>query len=542
MDAKSNLFAGRERQELRAPLRPKAHRKDKADLLLYNARVISLDARHPRAEAIAVREGRIYAVGTSREIRPLLGRRTEVLDCHGRAVVPGFIDSHAHLLGIAGRLLGVDCSPQAARSIADIQRALRQHAQELPPGTWIRAGDYDEFYLTEKRHLNRWDLDAACPHHPTRLWHRSRHACVLNSLALALAGISPETPDPPGGHVERDAATGEPTGLLYGMGEFLSRQVIPPLADDELKRGVRRACQQYLSWGVTSLHDATASNDLAQWRLFNELKEGGEWLLRVYMMMGYESLAKLQEEGLHPGYGDDQLRLGAIKLMLGEAAGVLHPSQEELNEQVWQAHRRGYQVAIHAVEASHIVAAVEALERALERQPAPGHRHRIEHCSLCPPSLIERLAQAGIAVATQPSFIYYSGERYLAEVEAPLIDWLYPARSLLEKGLTVAASSDGPVAPPNPLVGIYAAVTRRTRSGQVVGAAQSISPAQALGMYTVAGAALSFEEQTKGSITPGKRADLAVLDGDPLAVLPEEIKDITVATTIVGGRVVWPAA
>lgn len=522
--------------------RPKSRLKDKADLLLYNARVITLEADRPLAEAIGIGEGRIYAVGTNREIRSLLGRRTQVLDCQGRAVVPGFIDAHAHLLAIAGRLLGVDCSPQAVRSIADIQRALRQRAQGLSPGTWVRAGDYDEFYLAEKRHPDRWDLDAACPHHPVRLWHRSRHACVLNSLALAMAGISPETPDPPGGHIERDAATGEPTGLLYGLGESLSRQVIPPLAGDELKQGIRRACQQYLSWGVTSLHDATASNDLAQWRLFNELKERGELPLRVCMMMGYESLAKLQEDGLHPGCGDDRLRLGAIKIMLGEAGGALHPPQEALNEQAWQAHQRGYQVAIHGVEVSHIAAAAEALERALERRPAPGHRHRIEHCSLCPPFLAERLAQAGIAVATQPSFIYYSGERYLAEVEGPLIDWLYPARSLLEKGLTVAASSDGPVAPPNPLVGIYAAVTRRARGGQVVGAAQRISPAQALGLYTVAGALLSFEEQTKGTITPGKRADLAVLDGDPLAVLPEEIEGITAATTIVGGRVVSPAA
>jgi len=509
-----------------------------ANLVLYNANILTCDPHRPTAELAAAEAGEIVWVGSNTDLDLFRGQK-KLINCEGKTVIPGFNDAHTHVMAYASKLLGIDCSPASVASVADIQSRIGQQAERVPQGTWLRANGYNEFYLAERRHPTRHDLDLAAPHHPVKLTHRSMHACVLNSMALSLAGISIETPDPPGGLIDRDLETGEPSGLLFGMNSYINEQVIPPLSEEELRQGVKLANQSFLSSGITSIQDATVTNGFKQWQTFLKLKEGGELVPRICMMFGLHALADLKDKGLRPGYGDSGLRLGAVKITLDETRGRLNPPQEELNEGVLTAHQAGFQVAIHAVEEGTVEAAAIALEYCLNRSPKADHRHRVEHCSVCPPPLLQRLRDVDAVVVTQPAFIYFSGERYLEEVPNTQLPWLYRTRSFLENGLRPAGSSDCPVVPPDPLVGLYAAVTRKAESGQVLSPEEAISPEEALRIYTLGGAYASFEERLKGSIEIGKLADLVVLSADPTKVAPEEIKEIQVEKTIIGGEVVW---
>ncbi len=509
-----------------------------ADLVLYNANILTMNPRRPRAGLVAAKDGEIVWVGTSDDLELFKGR-SKLINCEGETVIPGFNDAHIHIMAYASNLLSVDCSPSSVASVSDIQEKIRQQAERTPRGTWIKGTGYNEFYLAEHRHPNRHDLDRAAPCHPVRLSHRSLHACVLNSRGLALAGITVETPDPPGGLIDRELDTGEPSGLLFGMNSYINEQVIPHPSEKEVRRGVKLANRSLLSSGITSVQDATVRNGFEQWRTFLRLKESGELAPRVSMMFGLHALADFAERGLYFGYEDTTLRLGAVKFTPDETRGQLNPSQEELNEAVLRAHQAGFQVAIHAIEESTVHAAATALEDCLRRSGKGNPRHRVEHCSVCPPPLLRRLKAVKALVVTQPAFIYYSGERYLSDVADTQLSWLYRTRSFLKNGLKPAASSDCPVVPCNPLVGMYAAVTRKAESGQTLSPEEAISAEQALRMYTLAGAYASFEEQLKGSVEVGKMADLVVLSADPTAVSPEELKGIRVEKTIIGGEVVW---
>jgi len=510
-----------------------------ADLILKNADVVTIDPIQPSASMVAVKGDRILMIGDEGEAEGLRGVRTRVIDCGGNCVVPGFNDAHCHVFSLVRKLLGVDVSPAAVRSIAEIKKLIREKAQNTPSGRWLSGTGYNEFYLTEKRHPWRGELDEAAPHHPVVLVHRSLHACVLNSLALSLAGINRETEEPPGCLIERDPATGEPNGVLFEMLAYLRKQVMPPLAGAEIENGIQLANRHYLSLGITSLQEATVTNDLAQWTVFQGIKEKGVLKSRLTMMFGSGALPQFQEAGLSRGSGDSQLRLGAVKIVISQATGSIEPAPRDLNEMVLRAQRGGFPVAIHAVEESSVAAAVTALEYARRQTPDGDRRHRIEHCSECTARLAERLKALHAVVVTQPPFIYYSGERYLATVPAPQRYYLYPLRSLMDSGLVVAGSSDSPVVPENPLVGICAAITRRAESGEAVLPGERIAAAQALAMYTTGAAYADFQEEDKGKLAPGMLADLVVLSGNPLKVPPEMVKDLRVAMTVIGGKVVW---
>jgi len=508
------------------------------DLILYNAKVITMQPEQPTAELVAINSNKILDIGSNENLGYFKGTRTELIDCQGKTVIPGFNDAHCHPRGFAASMLGIDCRPPLVGSIDEIKALIRKQAAQTPKGRWIRAMNYNEYYLSEKRHPNRWDLDEAAPDHPVRLYHRSGHACVLNSLALKMAGISRETPEPPGGLIERDLETGDPNGMLFGMNPYMEK-VVPILSEDELGTAYRLADQEYLSNGITSLQDAYRVGSLERWQMYQQLKEREGIKVRISMMVGAEAVGELQERGLSMGSGNSQLRMGGAKIILQTVTGSMDPSREELNRLVYEAHKAGFQLAIHAVEEDTLEAAITALERALHQIPRDGHRHRIEHCSVCPPHLMQRLKNIKAMVVTQPSFIYYNGERYLATISQNDQKWLYPIGSLLRGGIEVAGSSDSPIVPPNPLVGIYAAVSRKATTGQILLPQERILSLDALKMYTLSAAYSSFEEKSKGSINPGKLADLVILSDDPTQVMPEEIKDIQVLMTIIDGRVVW---
>ena len=510
------------------------------DTILFNAGAITLNHRLPSAELVAIRGDRIAWVGSNDDLAGLSSRGTKLIDCQGRTLVPGFIDAHCHVIAYASSLLAVDCGPGAVASIGEIKEALRERARTTPSGQWIRGAGYDEFALHEKRHPTRQDLDEAAPSHPARLNHRSGHACVLNSIALERIGVSTATDEPPGGVIERDWHTGEPTGLLMEMDDYLDR-LIPPISESELHRGVQLADQRLVSLGITSVQDATYSNSIERWDLFSRLKAEGTLRPRVTMMVGFDHLEQFLECGLRFGAGGDDLNVGAVKIMLTMTTGSLRPSLEELRTKVLQARKAGFQVAIHAVEAEAVHAAAAALTPChsggdVTRSP---RRDRIEHCSECSPATLRKLAGSGIVVVTQPGFLYYSGQRYLTEMAEERRPWLYRFKSLINAGLSPAGSSDAPVIEPNPLLGIYAAVTRRAETGEVVGESEQVSALETLKMYTLGGAYASFQERSIGSIEVGKMADLVLLDRDPTRVDAEDIPGTEATLTMIGGRVVW---
>jgi len=510
-----------------------------ADLILFDANVITMDPARPNAQRVAIKNGRILAVAEDDNFKELRHKNTKLINCNGRTVLPGFIDPHLHFHGLAESLVTLNLEPcNNVRSISDIQDRIKQLSKELPSGTWIRGRGYNEFYLAEKRHPTRWDLDAVTPFHPTKLTHRSGRAHVLNSLALRLVNISKETADPPEGLIDRNIETGEPTGLLYSMGDYLAK-AIPPIENDQMEHGIRLASQELISLGITSIYDTSSRNHLTRWKMFQTWKEYKLLKPRVTMVLGRDGFREYRGQNFSTQVEANQLRLGGVKIILHETTGKLSPSQQELNEIVLNIHQCGLQAVLHAIEETTIDVACSAIQYALQKFPNPKHRHRIEHCSVCTPSLAKRLSSIGVFVVTQPSFIYYNGERYLRTVPDSNLKHIYPIATLMKNGVRVAGSSDCPMVPANPMIGIYSAVSRKAENGEFVLPEERISPLEALRMYTDYAAETTFEEMIKGSIAPGKLADLVVLNGDPTRLSVDEIKDIKVEMTILNGEVVW---
>ena len=480
-----------------------------ADLILTNARVLTMERENPRAWFVAVAGDEIIAVAGIKEAQGFKGPRTREIDCRGMTLVPGFNDAHCHLMSLASSLRSVDCRPDRASSILQIVEAIRRRAKETPEGSWIKAFGYDEFYLAEKRHPTRWDLDRAAPLHPVRLDHRTGHASVLNSRGLDLLGISRYAPDPPDGVVERDTTEGEPTGVLFEMSGYLRRGIgrgggTNSSSENELLDGVKKANRLLLSSGITSIQDASPGNDLNRWETFYKLKDRGHLTPRITVMAGAPHLSSFLDGGLTPNGYSESLRLGAVKVMLSLTTGALHPHREELERIVLEAQKQRLQLAFHAVEEEAVEAAAGALLYAQEHVPVRGARHRIEHCSECSPGVLQKLKRSRAAVVTQPCFIYHNAEKYLALAEERLLPYLYPIGSLDRAGIPVAAGSDAPVANPEPLLGIYCAVTRKSKGGASLSASEAVSVETALRMHTLNAAYASFEEGRKGSIAPGK--------------------------------------
>jgi predicted amidohydrolase YtcJ len=517
-------------------------------LILLNAQVLTMDPLRASAQAVAVLGTTIAAIGSSSDIAALAGPATQTIDCGGKTLMPGFVDSHCHVLAQAASLQGINCSPKAVSSIHDLEDVVRRRAETTQSGEWIRGSGYDDLSLLEKRHPTRWDLDRAAPNHPVRLDHRSGHATVLNGRALEMAGIDSSTPDPVEGVIDRDSATGEPTGLLFEMAGYLRQRLGTSRDQGSFQRYVHQLNNTLLGYGITSVQDAGPDNGLERWQTFQELQSSGALQCRVTMFAGVSHLTEFQSAGLTWGAGDDQLRLGHAKIMVTLTTGALEPNMEALAELVDNAHRSGFPIAIHAIEQEAIESAVKSLtsasplsnpESTNDIQPLD----RIEHCAECPPSLVAEIARSGCMVVTQPGFVYWNGDNYLQRADAPMLPNLYPVGSLAKAGISLAFGSDAPVIDPDPWSAIYNAVTRKTSTGSSLppetSQEQKISIAEALSMYTAAGAIAEGTGNQKGTILPGMLADMVLLDTDPMTTEPDQLKDIRAVMTILGGRVVW---
>lgn len=520
-----------------------------ADLLLTNARIMS----HPRAEAVATQGEYIIAYGKTSEITGLKGPGSKVIDCKGLTILPGFIDAHCHLLALASSLTGIDCGPEKVTSIAGLKNVVWQQAQRTHPGSWIRGFGYDDLSLVEQRHPSRLDLDEVAPHHPVRLEHRSGHATVLNTMGLELAAIHRDTPDPIDGVIERDECSGEPTGLLLEMSGFLRERLGNTRSQDEFNLGVVRANRMLLEYGITSVQDAGPHNDLARWSTFQDLVESGKIQSRITVMVGASQVENFVAAGLRFGTGDLRLRLGHVKIMRCLTTGGLRRDVYELQQLVAAAHHAGFPVAIHAVEAEAVAAVAWALKES-PRQAVARRRHpgledlppdRIEHCAECPPELVAQVKESGAMVVTQPGFIYWNGASYLDRVEPEMLPHLYSIGALSRSDIMVAFGSDAPVIDPNPWPALCAAMNRQTRKGNYLPRGrearrrQQVSGEDNYRMYTIGGAYAEGTQTLKGSINPGKLADLVLVSTKELREGWSKMRLIRPLMTIVGGKVVW---
>ncbi len=529
------------------------------DLLLTNATVLTMDDTYPVAGAVGVEGDRITWVGDAAEARDLTGVR-RVMDLAGATVIPGFNDAHNHLILLGYWLSQLNCSYPTVKSIADIVATVGERAAATPDGEWVEGRGYDDNKLAEHRHITRWDLDPVSPNHPVVIKNASGHMCVVNSRALELAGVTRDTEPPFGGTVHLDPVTGEPSGLLQEQAQNLLNHISIPEDKETLHGCLQTAGDAYLSAGITSCQEAGIFST-PEFTVFQEAWANGELPLRVYMMLRRPFLEAMETMGVFTGFGDERLRIGSFKLLadgslIGRTAAVSQPfledpdpnnlglammPQGELDDLIWRAHSKGWQVAIHAIGDRGIEMCLDGFGRALARMPRADHRHRLEHCGILRPDLIERIRGMEVIPVGQPPFINEFGDGFLRHLGQERAQLTYALKSVLDAGIHLAASSDSPVSSFQPLLGIKACVTERTANGADFAPRERISVEEAIALYTRAGAYASFEEDIKGTITPGKLADFAVLGADPRAIDPERLDQIPVLATIRGGDVVYEA-
>lgn len=519
------------------------------DLVVVNGKVITVDPALPRAEAFAVKGDRFVAVGSNADVRNLANPNTQIIDAAGMTVVPGFIDAHTHPSGA-----GVAATTQVnldVRSIAAVKAALHKKAATTPPGKWVIGFMYDDTKVAENRMLTRTDLDEAAPDHPVFVTYRGGHIYWANSRAFALAGITFDTADPPGGKFYKE--NGQLTGLIAERAREAFSGLLPSTTTREQRQqGVKIISSMMAAAGITSVHDAGCSVD--NLIAYQDAHQAGEMKFRVYAML-QRQFNELKLAGIRTGFGDEWLRIGGVKFLAdGGAAtrtmymstpyvgrpddyGILTMTPDQIHEAVDDAHSHGWQVGIHANGDLAIEHVLNAYDRALKKWPRADARHRIEHCSLVNPQLLARIRDGRYIPTPFYTYIYFHGEKWVAYGEEKM-KMMFAHRSFLDYGIPVAAASDYTPAPFEPLMALQSMVTRKDMSGRLWGPNQKITMDEALQVCTINAAHAGFEESLKGSITAGKLADFVVLEKDPHEVDPDQIVNVRVMRTVLGGRTV----
>ena len=537
-------------------------------LILYNGNIRTFATETSTCEALACAGSRIVASGDSDDIRRLAGPDTQTIDLKGRTAIPGLTDTHVHLSekGTAEMEL-VDCRDfyVDVSSVADILQRLANAAASAPKGSWIVAhgSPMQDFRISDKRFPNKHDLDRAVPSHPVSISFGA-HVTIGNSLALAAAKITRDTPDPAGGHIRHDPQTGEPTGELHERAQLILRKVAPEFNYLQLKDGIVFALDQCLQRGVTTVHDIVRYAEPV--RAYQEIYKEGRMHARVSILPRViESMIEsksLIELGLITGFGNDWLRIGGVKMSIdggitGRNAcfhepyendehnhGIIRIQQDELNHTVQICHDAGLRCCVHAIGDKAFDMALDAYENAIDHSPRKDHRHRIEHMGnwLATPKLIQRMVRSGIVAIPNIAFAYYIGDAILDCVGERRLTKAFPFRTLLKNGVIIAGGSDSPgYWPVDPLRDIATAASRKMRWGDVWVPEERISVSEAFAMHTTTASWVGFEEKEKGTLEVGKLADIAVVAEDPFAIAPEKIRELKVEMTLVGGAVKYQA-
>lgn len=524
-------------------------------LILHGGPILTMDPEHPNAEAVGIVGNRIATVGSLADVRALLPG-AESFDLQGRLATPGLYDAHCHVMMTGFALDEIDISAEAAPAITDIQRLVAEVAAQTPPGTWIVGQGYDQASLAELRHPTRADLDAVAPNHPVLLWRSCHHIAAVNSAALHAGGVTATTDDPGDGRIDRDEH-GEPTGVLREAAVGLVTSAIPEPDEEQIARAIVRGGDQFRRHGVTSAAEAGIRRP-EQLRAYQGLAGRGELALRTYLMMIIdETLDAMISLGIRSGFGDDWLRIGNAKLFSdgsigGRTARMRQPYEgepdnygiwmippDEIKAKVLRAHLAGFQIGIHAIGDAAIELILDAYAEAQAVLPRPNVRHRIEHCSIVDMPLIDRIASERVVPIPGTTFLHYTRPAYEANLGRERFRYAYAMKTFAERGIVAAASSDAPVVPVDPLLGIETMVTRLDRNGGNAWTEESVSVEEAIRAYTVNAAYASHEETTKGTLKAGYLADVTIFDRDLRAIDPTEIHAARVDATIQDGSVVY---
>ncbi len=541
-----------------------AQSKPAADLIINNAKVWTVEKDHPTAQAVAVLGDRIVAVGSNADVEVLRGPETKVIDAGGKLLLPGFNDAHVHFVE-GGRDLD-EVQLNDATSVEEFVRRVEEQAKKTPKGEWIEGGGWDETKWTPAQLPTKELIDPFTPDKPVFLDRYDGHMALANSVALRMAGVSAQTPDPPGGVIVRDAQ-GNPTGALKDAAKDFVLKVIPPLSRDQRLRAIRRGLEYAASLGVTSFQNMNdgGTDSFADIEAYAELLQRGELTARVYVAPAISDWQDQAKVGVRHAFGSSFLRIGALKGFadgsLGSRTayffdpysddpknfGLLGRQMQPLSQmQDWMmgADAAGLQICIHAIGDRAISIVLDLYTAVIKAHGKADRRMRIEHAQHVAAKDFARFAQLGVIASVQPYQAIDDGRWAEARIGHDRASRTYAFRTFLNHGVHLAFGTDWDVAPLNPLLTVYAAVTRAPLDGKNLAGwfpEQKLTVAEAVEAYTMGSAYAEFQEKEKGSITPGKLADMVLLSDDIFSIDPAKIREARVLKTIVGGKLVWDA-
>jgi predicted amidohydrolase YtcJ len=532
-----------------------------ADLIIRDAKIWTVDPKLPTAQAVAVLGNRILAVGSEADVDPWRGPRTQLIDAHGKPLLPGFNDAHVHFVGGGVQLDSVQLTD--ATSAEEFARRIAERAKITPHGEWILGGDWDETKWNPQQLPNKELIDRVAPDVPVFVMRYDAHMGVANSVALRLAGIAASTPELPGGTIVRDAQ-GNPTGALKDAAMDYTFKVIPPMSHDRRVRAVKRALAHAAALGVTSVQHMNP--DYADIAVYSELLDRGELTARIYAAplstQGADDQSKI---GIRRAFGGPWLRIGAVKSFADGSLGsrtaylfddysdqpgfrgllsdAMHPISL-MRDRLMRADQAGLQLCTHAIGDQAISIVLDLYSEIVQGDGARDRRLRIEHAQHMAARDFDRFAQLRVIASVQPYHAVDDGRWAEARIGHDRASRTYAFRTFLNHGVRLAFGTDWDVAPLNPLLTIYAAVTRTTLDGKNRNGwfpEQRLTVAEAVEAYTMGSAYAEFQESEKGTITPGKLADMAILSDDIFSIDPAKIRDVKVLKTFVGGKMVWDA-
>ncbi|CAN5502397.1 amidohydrolase [soil metagenome] len=526
--------------------------KTEPEIILYNGNIFTVNPKEPTAQAVAIADGRLMAVGNNADILKMATGRTKKIDLGNKTVLPGFIDAHTHpaYSGIK-HLKMVDCD---LRSIKEIKEAISKRAAITPKGKWVEGFKYDDTKTDEGRKITLADLDEAAPDHPVRITHRGGHTNYCNSLAFKMAMVDESTPNPQGGEFEKTSA-GKLTGCVKEAANDAFDKIIPnSFTRDEMRDGVKLISKMMAKTGITSATDALGSpSDL---QAYQDAYESGDLDIRIYCMLHYRHIDKMIVAGVRTGMGNDWVKIGGMKMAcdgsisertarlsqpyIGRPTdfGILVMDEEQLYPYAKKAYDAGWQIGIHANGDVGVDITLKLYERLYKEKPKADPRFRIEHCTMINDNLIQRIKTLGVIPTPFSSYVYFHGEKMKLYGEERLKN-MFALRSFIDADIRPTMGSDYPPGPFEPMMFLQSSVTRTDIKGNLWGANQKITVAEAIKVGTINGAYASYEEDSKGSLEAGKLADLVVLGRNPFKEDPSTLVSIPIERTMAGGKWVY---